>query len=90
LGFKNHASIEAIEMGESFPKEEKLAVIARAYDLNLEEVTQAFNISKEARNKEKQGRRKHKPKFHKETDVFPVDTVSFHRKSYHPPLDDDK
>lgn len=45
----NESSILAWEKGTSFPEEEKLPVIAKAYGIELEELIRVFKISKEAR-----------------------------------------
>lgn len=49
------------ESGENFPKPEKLPVIAKAYNVTLEKLTEAFNISQTAREEEKGFRKKSKP-----------------------------
>lgn len=44
------------ESGENFPAKDKLPAIAAAYGADLEELIKVFEISKQAREKEKSGR----------------------------------
>ncbi len=54
-------SINFWETGETFPDESRLPDIAQAYNIDLNELTGAFKISKEARELEKNSRKKPKP-----------------------------
>lgn len=49
----NPSTVFAWEKGISFPDKEKLPVIAKAYGIELEELIRVFKISKEAREIEK-------------------------------------
>ena len=55
------ARVSAWEQADSFPDSEKLSLIAQAYGIDLEELKNAFKISKKAREMEITARSGYKP-----------------------------
>lgn len=56
IGEETNISLPTIggwENGKSFPNYEKLGLIAKAYELDEADLVNAYNISKQARDKEK-------------------------------------
>jgi hypothetical protein len=79
LGFgANSATVSTWENGTTFPEEERLPEIAKVYGTELEELRRVFEISKEARELEKESRHPQKtiPIKNLDTEVFipPTDT----------------
>jgi transcriptional regulator with XRE-family HTH domain len=67
------------ESGTIFPSEEKLPDIARVYGIELEELLNAFKISKEARQQEKDSRKNPKPiKPNPDTEAYPSGGYRWH------------
>jgi transcriptional regulator with XRE-family HTH domain len=51
----SYSVINRWKQGDAFPKEDKLPAIAKAYDIDYQELTRVFLTSKQAREKEKSG-----------------------------------